>query len=1255
MPEKTIAQSLSKSYRKAGIDKQQFDTFKQQLSKLYAQLAVQDSEAKLKEDLMDFLKYTFYGQQYKVSPHGSIDFAIHLGDSVEDPVGVLFEIKTPSNASEMAAHDNINRKAMQELLLYYLRERVGNRNIELKHLVITDGNEFFIFDAHEFERMFFSNKQLVKDFVKFSEGRMSSGKTDFFYKEVASPAIETVKDRIGYTWFDIRKFKTPLDHGNDKPLKDLYKVLSPEHLLKRPFQTDSNSLNTKFYSELLYILGLEEVDDKGGGRRIIIRRPEKRRCSASLIENAIGILEAEDWMEHIHNSEQYGESREEQTFNVALALCISWINRILFLKLLEAQLVNYHKGNRNYAFLQPDSITDFGELNKLFFRVLAKRPGERSADVNRNFSNVPYLNSSLFEMSELERETIRISNLDKIDFPLYSETVLKVDGKLSHKALPTLRYILEFLDSYDFSGEGSDETQESAKPLVNASVLGLIFEKINGYKDGSVFTPAAITMYMSREAVRATVVRRFNEEMGWNCPDYEALKDKDIDDLKRANAIMDSIRICDPSVGSGHFLVSVLNEIIFTKHDLGILLDCNGKRIKKQNWSIDVENDELMVSDAEGDPFVYIPGNPERQRIQEALFNEKRKVIENCIFGVDINTNAVGICRLRLWIELLKNAYYTKDSGYRDLETLPNIDINIKTGNSLVYRFPLSQDISAILKDDISIKSYKEAVATYKGTGDKQEKRRMEAMIRSIKSAISTRLSGNEPEAMKKSQLQKERNDLLDYSVLFGVSDKERERREKKAAELQGKIDRLDKEIEKIKNRFAGAMEWRIEFPEILDSNGKFVGFDCIIGNPPYIQLQSMGAEADVLKKMGHKTYDRTGDIYCLFYEVGMNLLKPEAMLSFITSNKWMRADYGRKLRGLLSAEYDPCMLIDFANNKVFDRATVFVNILTLIKRDNHGLTASCTLGDKFDLAKLGEFIEKEATSDAFTTSGPWVALSDVERTIKEKIESVGTPLKSLTGYGLYRGVLTGFNEAFVITTEKRNEILRACADEEECKRTEELIQPIISGRDIHRNSYDWPDTWIITTFPSRHFEIDMYHSLKEYLLSFGKERLEQSGAEHVINGMYVKSRKKSSNKWFETSDNTSYWKEFAMPKIAWGNLNKSASYALVPENVFINAPACMIVPGNNSLLAILNSKVADHYVKSLGVARSGGYIEYKPMFVGQIPIPPITEEFTSEVERILSSSLPPEGKDALLETLVEDLYGLNSDEREFLQTENQR
>ncbi|MCI6212070.1 MAG: Eco57I restriction-modification methylase domain-containing protein [Bacteroides heparinolyticus] len=1026
---------------------------------------------------MDFLKLTFYGQKYKVSPKGYIDCAIHLGNTTETPVGIIFEVKTPTNASEMITKDNLNKKALQELLLYYLRERVEKKNIQLKQLVVTNIYEFFIFDAQEFEQVFYSNKKLLQRFDEFNNGILTSDKTDFFYKEIATEVIESVKDTLSYTWFDIRKYKALLNKGADKHLIELYKIFSPEHLLKRRFQTDSNSLNTKFYSELLYIIGLEEIEETDSNKRIITRRSTVNRHSASILENTITILDSEDWIDNIQEKYSFGKDREEQIFNVALALVIGWINRILFLKLLEAQLVKYHKGDTSYAFLRSQFIPDYDELNKLFFQVLAKRHEDRTNTINNKFGKIPYLNSSLFEVSALERQTIRISSLDNSELPIYSGTVLKDGQKPRYKQLTTLRYLLEFLDAYDFASEGSEEIQETSKTLINASVLGLIFEKINGHKDGSVFTPGAVTMYMSREVIQETVVRKFNEEMDWNCTDYEALKDKDIDNYQRANTIVDSIRICDPAVGSGHFLVSVLNEIIRTKYDLGILLDCNGKRVKKQDWSIEIENDELIVSDSEGEPFVYIPGNDESQRIQEALFNEKRRIIENCLFGVDLNPNAVNICRLRLWIELLKNAYYTKDSEYTDLETLPNIDINIKVGNSLIHRFDLKQDISEILKKtDISISKYKDAVNRYKNTHSKEEKRELEDMISTIKSTLRTQISMHDPKLIRRIQMERELNKLL-APQLFEISKKEQMLQAKQVKVLKDKIDKLNDEINTIKNNkmFIGAFEWRIEFPEILDDTGRFVGFDCIIGNPPYIPLQKMGINADALQKMDYKTYKRKGDIYCLFYEMGMELLQPNAILSFITSNKWMKADYGQSLRNHISSNYDPIQLIDFANNKIFDSATVLVNILSIAKRKNRGKTIACLVEDNFDITKLSDYVETHTVRSTFSSNDSWSILSGIGKSIKNKVEAVGVPLKDW-GIQINYGVKTGCNDAFIINSAKRNEILNNCTTEEERKNTAELIRPILRGRDIRKYGYEWADLWIINTHNGIKGELERIH-----------------------------------------------------------------------------------------------------------------------------------------------------------------------------------
>ena len=1242
MAELTIAKSLNKAYRQVPVDRPVFDSFKAQLRNYYEQVSVINTEEKIKGDLMDFLKFTFYSQNYKVSPNGDIDCAIHLGVNTTDPVGVIIEVKKPTNVGEMITKEELNRKALQELLLYYLRERYINKNIELKHLVVTNIYEYFVFDAQEFERLFYSNKKLIKRFEEFNDGALTSEKTDFFYKEIAADFIAKVLDQITYTWFDIRKYKPFLDSGNDKRLIELFKFFSPEHLLKKRFQNDSNTLNTKFYSELLYIIGLEEVVEKDSNKRIITRRKEGERNQASILENTITILDSEDWLDNVKERYSFGKDRQEQLFGVALALTIGWVNRVLFLKLLEAQLVKYHKGAQSYAFMSPSVIPDYDELNKLFFQVLAKRIADRSESINAKYGKVPYLNSSLFEISPLERQTIRISSLDNSELPLFSGTVLRDGQKLRYAKLPTLRYLLEFLDAYDFASEGSEEVQEQAKTLINASVLGLIFEKINGHRDGSVFTPGAVTMYMSREAIRQTIVRRFNEEMVWSCNDYEALKNKDIEDYAKANAIVDSLRICDPAVGSGHFLVSVLNEVVRTKYDLGILIDGSGKRIKKQDYSIDIENDELLVSDEDGNPVSYIPGNPESQRIQETLFNEKRRIIENCLFGVDLNPNAVNICRLRLWIELLKNAYYTKESDYTELETLPNIDINIKVGNSLLHRFDLGQDISEILrKNGITISAYRKAVSDYKDAHSKEEKRVLEDYLRQIKGNLRTQIGLNDPKLVRKRQLEGQLNNLL-APQLFEISKKEQAQRDKQAKDLQAKIAKIQAEVDEIRDNkiFVGAFEWRIEFPEVLDEDGRFVGFDCVIGNPPYIQLQKMGADADALQKMNYETYERTGDIYCLFYEMGMKLLKPGALLSFITSNKWMRAGYGKSLREHLSSKYNPTLLIDFANNKIFDSATVLVNILALEKCGNQGHTLSCSVEDGFDVSKLSDYVQTHAVLSSFSSSESWSILSDIERSIKTKIEAVGTPLKDWDIQINY-GIKTGFNDAFIIDSAKRDEILSACQSEDERQRTAEIIRPILRGRDIRRYGYEWADLWLINTHNGikdslERVHIEDYPAIKQHLDYYWDK---------------IESRADKGDTPYNLR-NCAYVDEFSKPKIVWGNLNTRGSYAMAPENMFINAPACMIVPGSRYLLAMLNSKVADYYIRNLGVVRNGGFFEYKPMFVEQIPVPLPREEVVASIEDVFNSDASDELKNSRLEEIIESLFGFTELEIAYLRNQ---
>ena len=852
--------ALNKAFRKVKPNRADFETFKTELATLLEGVKENESEEFHKNLIADFLKKTHYAAHF-INTKGRNDLVIHEGKSANTPVGVILETKRPNNKGEMLTRADLNRKALHELVLYYLRERITNQNTGLKHLIATNTYEWFFFDSSDFEKTFAANKALVKAFKDFEAGRLSGTKTEFFYSEIVKPFVE-LAEPLPYTYVDLRDYRQDLTVGleSEKKLITLYKLFSSPHLLKLPFANDSNTLDRAFYAELLHIIGLTE--EKSGGKKLITRKGEAERTDASLLENAILQLDTLGKLGRLEQPAPYGASRDERLFNVALELCITWINRVLFLKLLESQLKSYHKGERA-GFLNLKRLPNYDDLNTLFFGILAKPVHERHPSVAAGFEEVPYLNSSLFEPTEMEHTTLLISNLrDDRALTLHPHTVLKDEnGKRRTGTLNTLAYLFEFLDAFDFSSEGSQAVQEGSKTLINASVLGLIFEKINGYKDGSFFTPGFITMYMCRESLRRAVLDKFNEVKGWRCQTFTDLYNK-IDDKGEANRIINSLKLCDPAVGSGHFLVSSLNELLTIKSELKILMDSEGKTLR--DYTLEVSNDELIITDDDGDLFEYNPRNEVSQRIQKTFFHEKQTLIENCLFGVDINPNSVKICRLRLWIELLKHAYYKEDA---QLETLPNIDINIKVGNSLISRFALDADLKhALKKSGRKIESYQKAVSTYRNAESKEQKREMERLIGEIKAGFRTEIANNDPKVIRLDNL-KVKLARLGQAQLFEESAAQKREREK----LGKEVSKLAAEIEEVKNNkvFENAFEWRFEFPEVLNDEGDFTGFDVILGNPPYIRQETISSRVKEQLGRTYRTYHGSADLLVYFVEIG--------------------------------------------------------------------------------------------------------------------------------------------------------------------------------------------------------------------------------------------------------------------------------------------------------------------------------------------------------------------------------------------------
>ncbi len=1152
------------------------------------------------------------------------------GNSAATPVGVIVEAKKITNKVEMVTTEKLNAKAFHELMLYYLEERINHKNLELKHLVITNINEWFIFDATLFERLFAENKNLVKQFNDFEGQRLSGIKTDFFYKQIAEPFLKNLKQEIEFTYFDIRDYKNPLRNSNkvdDNKLIALFKLLSPEHLLKLPFTNDSNSLDKRFYTELLHIIGLSET--KEGSKKLIGRNTEGQRNSGSILEDVIIQLDSLDKINRLDHPNHFGDTNAERLFNIALELSITWINRILFLKLLEAQLISYHRGDESFSFLSFDKIKNFDDLNSLFFQVLARRLDERNADVKQAFEKVPYLNSSLFEPTEIEQQTLFISNLkDDKTLPILTSTVLKNEqGRKRTGNLTTLQYLFEFLNAYDFSSEGSEEIQEDNKTLINASVLGLIFEKINGYKEGSFFTPGFITMYMCQETIRKAVIQKFseyclNQKDGLNrdLQDYRIDRIEDIYDLvpnkinrAKANEIINSITICDPAVGSGHFLVSALNEMIAVKSYLKILEDKNGKSLNR--YDIQVENDELMVTDEDGEFFEYRPNNPESQRIQETLFHEKQTIIENCLFGVDINPNSVKICRLRLWIELLKNAYYKNAT---ELETLPNIDINIKCGNSLVSRFAIDADLKqALKKGKWNMNTYRIVVDTYRNAKSKEEKREMEKLILSIKQDFSSSIRMNDPVKKRLDKIASELYHRFTGTFLFEPEaeyGKNQKTEEKKLKEEQEKLEKevavLNAKMEEIRNNviYQNSFEWRFEFPEVLDDEGKFVGFDLVIGNPPYFSLSKVKEQSEYFSKAGFQTYSKGADIYCLFYELGGNILKSFGLLTYITSNSWLRAIYGNLLKQYFLNKLCPVSLLNIDDVQIFDEATVESNIIILQKAIYEGSFPVANLSKEYSFGNsLSEYFQSNKFDFTPPKAPEWFIGNQSASLLKSKIES-GSRILRDHNIRINFGIKTGYNEAFIIDEKIKNELFDSDI------KNAEIIKPIIRGRDLKKYFYVFENVYLINTHNGiksielKRIDAELeYPTIYKYLKSFLPK---------------IEMRSDMGDHWSNLR-NCAYLEDFEKEKIVWGEISDKPKFAYDDSNYYAEATTFLMTGEKlKFLLAILNSKVSEWYFKLIGTTTGMGTNRWKKYKIELLPIKQPSEGEEKQIENLVNQIL---------------------------------
>ncbi|GAA7472350.1 class I SAM-dependent DNA methyltransferase [Helicobacter pylori] len=910
-----------KQYNPQEPKKETIENFEKEINSLLENAPKQYDEEFQKNEINKFLKNT-YG--YNCNTYKKVDSAIY----VDKEVLVLFEVKALDNKTEFPKdRENPLSKAFCQIVLYFLKET--EKNNSLKHAIICNAHEFFLFDCRDL-LLFQNDKRIDKLYDNWAKNEGTDPLKPKFYKDLEQYLKTDFQGELRYTHFNLSS-----DDVKELPL--IYQVLSQEVLLKQKKTLDANTLNKDFYEELLYILGLEEQNEKG-----------KTLIKPSRIKNSLS-----DALKKCYNNLDDEE---------VMALLIAWNNRILFLRLLESLLISF-KHFKN-PFLTTENFNDFNALNTLFFEVLAKKNNERLKEIKEDkiLEKIPYLNSSLFDKTPLELKGYEIKSLNNYPLEFHSKSVLKKDKNYQkEKDLPLLKYLFAFLRAYDFTTtpkDIKDNTNTSESGLINPSVLGLVFEKLNGYKEGSFYTPSFITSYMCKESITPIVLDKFNAIYQWDCKDLEALKGKIDRNFSNEKAkeylqFLLTLRVCDPAVGSGHFLVSALNEMVWIAYELGLIASLH-------RYDLKLENDEIIIHyTPTGEIFNYTKPHSENDphhQIQKELFELKKSIIENCLFGVDINPNSCEITKLRLWIELLKYSYYIFEKGKNTnaLETLPNIDINIKCANSLISRFSLHDDLKKIPNIKQKIQEYKDLVAQYKDPNPLYPLNKTDLInkIQDLKNTFSLTLKDPKTKAELEKAIEKHIKKYNDFALddkslldglnyfipnLFGTP-KLSPKEEEEAFASYGRIRALRKKLDDALSgrEYHNAFEWRFEFPEVLNDEGDFLGFDCIIGNPPYIDYRKIDEKTKIFLSKFSSVYKKSkeGSIFVYFIERASQLIIKHGEISFINPIAYLCKPTDHGIRDYIDKNLKITMLIDLSNIKIFESASTYTCI-NIFKREN--------------------------------------------------------------------------------------------------------------------------------------------------------------------------------------------------------------------------------------------------------------------------------------------------------------------------------
>ncbi len=881
----------------------------------------------------------------------------------------------------------------------------------------------------------------------------------------------------------------------------------------------------------------------------------------------------------VNEAKRIGYSKSEDVERFTTTFCKKTLGQIMFLHFVQKKGwlgVNSSWGDGDKQYLIHSTKTYLGDnyfndfLEPLFYNALNSK---RDNDIYLG-KKVPFLNGGLFQPIE-NYDWANTNFLIPNDYWFNKNE----DG------------LLNVLSQYNFTVDEADpEEQEVA---IDPEMLGKIFESLLDTKDrsslGAFYTPREIVHFMCEEALAARLskVLDLDYDSILNYVRYgDALKETEFIEAfaEDIDEYVTKLTIVDPAVGSGAFLVGMLNQIVKLRTNL---LQFTDKNIDK--------------------------------------YEIKMEAIQNSLYGVDLEYDAVEIAKLRLWLSLIVD----QETNGKMPRPLPNLNFHLRVGNSLVDTFE-------------GIKLWN---TRWKGS-KKKAKSNDQLNLFNVETVatIMERLKNAKVKFFNTSD-EKEKQKLA-YQI-------ETEQIELIRSELvaQGKFDIFFQIEEMLKKKTKPFFIWELEFEEVYENGG----FDIVIANPPYVPLQENGGKlANELKDQGYQVFTRTGDIYCIFYEKATYLLKNQGLLCFITSNKWMRAGYGEKLRGFLSTETNPIKLIDFAGNKIFESATVDVNILIASKEKNEEKTVACTIEDDCT-NNLSVYIKQNGGINVYTSNETWVINTGMDITILSKINAHGKKL-SEWNFNINRGILTGYNDAFIIDETIKNALISSDP------KSAELIRPILRGKDIREYSYNFAKKYIIAIpcgftnknavgSPTNWFKTN-YSSIYNYLVS--TEEALSKNRKSKTKGLY--KRDDQGEYWWELRS-CKYMDDFYQQNIAWQRITKKNIFCLTEKNmVILDSMAFISHLGNNKyyLLGILNSNVIYYWI-NLNVPAYGstGY-RLANQFVVNMPIPVPNqkqfEQISEVVKEIVDSKVSEKSLHKNLQLLVYELYGLSEDEILYLE-----